>query len=233
MTKISVIIITLNEENNIEACIRSCKCFDEIVVIDSGSTDKTIPIAKKLGAIVFSKKWQGYGPQKRYAINKTSNNWVLSIDADEFLSNKLQREILSLNLIDKSVAYSFNRRSYFLGKEVLHCGWNPDWVTRLFNKEVCSISDDLIHEKVIGDFENIKLGNLMHHNTYPTEADISKKTISYGDLGKASRKRKKNRFLASSWAFIRTFIVKLGFLDGYIGYRIAKMNAKVTFMKYS
>jgi len=231
--KISVVIIALNEEANIEKCLASCTEFDEIIVIDSGSTDKTLEISKSYGAKVFHQEWLGFGPQKQYAVSKASNNWILSIDADEYLTGEVKAAVFSSDLSSIETAYAINRRSFFLGREVKHSGWNPDWVVRLFNKNTASFTDDLVHERVTGFSCLRKLNGLMFHNTYPTFNDIEAKTKKYGALGKKSRTKNKNRYLSAAWAFLRTYILKVGFLDGFTGIRIAAMNAKTTFIKYS
>ena len=231
--KISVVIIALNEESNLDLCLTSCKDFDEIIVVDSGSTDQTIAIAKRHGAIVVHQEWLGFGPQKQFAVNHASNDWVLSVDADEILSQDLIENIFKVTLTDQSVAYSINRRSYFLGKEVKYSGWNPDWIIRLFNKNKCHFTDDLVHERIIGFARLHKLSGLIYHNTYSSENDILEKTQKYGLLGKASRTKNKNKYFSALWAFIRTFILKFGFLDGHTGLKIALMNFKTTFIKYS
>ena len=230
---ISVVIITLNEESNIKRCLDSVRLFDEIIIVDSGSTDQTIDIAEKHGAKVINQDWLGFGPQKQFAVNHASNDWVLSVDADEILSEDLIDNIFKVALTDRSIAYAMNRRSYFLGKEVKHSGWNPDWVVRVFNKTVCHFTDDLVHERVTGFASLHKLNGLMHHNTYTSEQDIQEKTRKYGLLGKASRTKNKNKYFSALWAFMRTFILKGGFLDGFTGLKIALMNARTTFIKYS
>jgi len=231
--KISVVIITLNEETNIGKCLESCSEFDEIIVVDSGSADKTIDISKSYGAKVFHQEWLGFGPQKKCAVSKASNDWILSIDADEYLSEEVKAAIVNTDFTSIETAYSINRRSFFLGSEVKHSGWNPDWVVRLFNRNTANFTDDSVHERVAGFSGLRKLNGLMFHNTYPTLKDVDAKTKTYGLLGQKSRKKKKNRYLSATWAFIRTFIIKLGILDGLTGLRIALMNAKTTFIKYS
>lgn len=230
---ISAVIITHNEEDNIAKCLSSLHGVDEIVIVDSGSNDRTIEIAKKYGAKVIEQEWLGFGPQKKYAVSRAQNNWILSIDADEYLTDDLRSSILDSNLTNPKIAFAINRRSFFLGKEVKYSGWNPDWVIRLFNRNAANFTDDLVHERVTGFSILHQLGGLMYHNTYTTLHDISIKTKKYGLLGQKSRKKKKNRYLSATWAFIRTFILKFGFLDGFTGLRIASMNAKATFIKYS
>ena len=143
---ISVVIITLNEESNIKRCLDSVRLFDEIIIVDSGSTDQTIDIAEKHGAKVIRHEWLGFGPQKQYAVNQASHDWVLSLDADEYLSSDLIEDVQNARLDDPSSAFAINRRSFFLGKEVKYSGWSPDWVIRLFNRNNACFTDDLVHE---------------------------------------------------------------------------------------
>jgi len=230
---ISAVIISYNEEDNILKCLSSLQDFDEIIVVDSGSHDKTIEIAKSHGAKVIHQKWLGFGPQKKFAVSQAKNNWIFSIDADEYLTDDSRSSIFHADLKSPKTGYAINRRSFFLGKEVKHSGWNPDWVIRLFNRNEANFTDDLVHERVTG-FSNLhELDGLMFHNTYASLEDVKNKTKKYGLLGQKSRKKKKNRYLSASWAFLRTFILKAGILDGLTGFRIAKMNARTTFIKYS
>ena len=230
---ISAVIITHNEEDNISKCLSSLTGFDEIIVVDSGSEDKTIEIAKTHGAKVIHQEWLGFGPQKKFAVAQAKNNWIFSIDADEYLSDDSRLSILNVDLTNLKTAYALNRRSFFLGKEVKHSGWNPDWVIRLFNRSNANFTDDLVHERVTGFSTLHELDGLMFHNTYPTKEEIKNKTKKYGLLGQRSRKKKKNRYFSATWAFLRTYLIKAGFLDGITGFKIASMNAKTTFIKYS
>jgi glycosyltransferase involved in cell wall biosynthesis len=230
---ITVIIIAQNEEANIERCIRSCSDIGEILLIDSGSTDKTVTIAKKLGARVIEQAWLGFGPQKRFGVTHSSTDWFLSLDADEYLSETLLEEIQSLPLDDTSKAYKINRRSFFLGREVRFCGWNPDWVTRLGNRKYCNFTNDLVHEKLTGHASEATLPGLLYHNSYTSKADITKKTELYGRLGQRSKTFKKNRIAVAVWSFFRTYIIRLGILDGFTGFQIALMNARTSYIKYT
>jgi len=230
---ISVVIITFNEEHNIKQCLDSVSLFDEIIIVDSGSTDQTIDIAEKHGAKVIRHDWLGFGPQKQYAVNQASHDWVLSLDADEYLSSDLIENIQNARLDNQSSAFAINRRSFFLGKEVKYSGWSPDWVIRLFNRNNACFTDDPVHERVNGFSTLHQLDGLMFHNTYPTKEEIKNKTQKYGLLGQRSRKKKKNRYFSATWAFLRTYLIKAGFLDGITGFKIASMNAKTTFIKYS
>jgi len=230
---ISAVIITHNEEANIPKCLSSLQGFDEIIVVDSGSDDKTIEIAKSHGAKVIHQEWLGFGPQKKFAVSQAKNNWLFSIDADEYLSDESRFSIFNADLTNPKTAYSINRRSFFLGKEVKFSGWNPDWVIRLFNRNEANFTDDLVHERITGFSILHELDGLMLHNTYSSLGDVIAKTEKYGLLGQKTRKKRKNKYLSASWSFFRTFIFKAGFLDGSTGFRIAKMNARTSFIKYS
>jgi glycosyltransferase involved in cell wall biosynthesis len=202
-------------------------------VIDSGSSDKTVKIAEALGARVIHQPWLGFGNQKRFAVANANTDWFLSLDSDEYLSNTLAEEIRSLCLDNTSKAYRINRRSFFLGQEVRFCGWNPDWVTRLANRQCCNFTEDLVHEKLTGHVSEEPLKGLIYHNSYTTEEEVTKKTELYGLLGQRSRRINKNRLAVATWSFFRTYVLRLGMLDGITGVRIAMMNAKTSYIKYT
>jgi len=229
----SVLIITQDEELNIGRCIISCRELGDVVVIDSGSTDKTQDIAERLGAKVITQQWLGFGPQKRFGIEQIKTDWFLSLDADEYLTPTLLREIQSLSLENPTQAFAVNRRSFFLGREVRFSGWNPDWVTRIGNKTYCNFTKDVVHERLTGHKVESRLPGLLMHNSYSSQAEVTEKTRLYGHLGQLSRQRKKNKWITACWAFFRTYILRLGLLDGVTGFRIAHMNAKTTYIKYS
>lgn len=230
---ISVVIITQNEELNIGRCIRSCRELGDVVVIDSGSTDKTQEIAEQLGAKVITQQWLGFGPQKKFGIDQIKTDWFLSLDADEYLTPTLLREIQSLSLDVPTQAFTLNRRSFFLGREVRFSGWNPDWIARIGNKNHCNFTKDVVHERLTGHEVEIPLSGLLMHNSYRSQAEVTEKTQVYGHLGQLSRRSKKNKWITACWAFFRTYILRLGVLDGITGFRIASMNAKTTYIKYS
>jgi glycosyltransferase involved in cell wall biosynthesis len=230
---ISVVIITKNEEHNLQRCLESCHFFHDIVVVDSGSTDRTADIAVAAGARVVPQDWLGFGPQKQKAVESGQHDWFFSIDADECLTPDLAASILEADLSDRNTAYAMNRRSFFLGKEIRHSGWNPDWVVRLANRQVSQFTSDPVHERITGYSTILRLNGRLLHYSYPTSAHVVQKTELYGTLGRSSRMHKKNRYLAATWSFFRTFILRAGCLDGVSGYQIALMNARTTFIKYS
>lgn len=238
--KISVATITKNEEINISRLITSCNNFHEIVIVDSGSEDSTVETAAALGAKCFFSQWRGFGLQKQSAIDSCSNDWILSLDADEEVSDALGQEITSLTLNDAAIAYEIRRVSYFLGKPVRFSGWRNDYVVRLFNRKKVYVSDQLVHEKIIGYERKIRLTRgVLYHYPYQSTDDVDRKVQLYGELGAQqlleTRVMPTGLFLAhakSIFAFVRTFILRLGFLDGWTGFQIANMNRKVTLKKY-
>lgn len=233
LDNVTVVIITKNEEANISDCLMSCRDFKHRLILDSGSTDGTQKIAMQLGATVIHQDWLGFGSQKRRAVELAQTDWILSIDADERVSPDLLKAIKQITLDNPTKAYQVNRRSFFLGKEIRFSGWNPDWIVRLFNRKYANFNNDRVHERVVGYETNHKLKGLLHHYSYTDKADVERKTLLYGRLARASRTKQKNRLAAAAFSFFRTYVLRLGALDGRAGFEIAKMNARVTYMKYT
>ena len=240
MNNISISIITKDEERNIERLLASCEGFKDIVVIDSGSNDQTVEIANALGATCLEMQWMGFGLQKQLAVEACQYDWVLSLDADEELSSELLTAISRLELSDPSTAFEFKRKSYFLGRPVNFSGWQNDCVVRLFNRTTSNFSDQLVHEKIIGYNKKIRVNDgCIYHHSYQSEDDVNRKTDLYGSLGAEELARNRRTPYSSLmiaaksvFAFFRTFILRLGILDGPTGLRISLMNAKVTYGKY-
>ena len=238
--KLSVTIITKNEEAAIAACLASVAWADEIIVLDSASTDKTVEICKAHGAIVHSTtQWPGFGPQKNSALSFATHDWVLSIDADERVSAALREEIeqaLSLNTIN--VAYQIPRSSSYCGQFMRHSGWWPDYVLRLFPKSQATFSDDIVHEHVIFKGEIKTLKNPLLHISYTNLEEVLDKTNRYSSDGATKLAgRGKTASLSSAvlhglWAFLRTYFLRLGFLDGRMGFILAVSNAETTYYRY-
>jgi len=235
MISFSVVIITLNEEKNIARCIEAAsKVSDDIVVVDAMSKDKTVQIAKSKGARVIVKKWEGFSENKNIGAEFAKNDWIVSIDADEVISDELARNILSVEE-NANTIYQINVLSNFLGKWVKHSGWYPSWKKRIYNKKMFSWNNAFVHEALIGEnpmkLKKIK-GRLLHYS-YQSQKDVNLKIERYSNLlaeqlvknGKSIGGAK--RFFGPTYKFINTFIFKRGFLDGITGYKISKMNAKV------
>ncbi len=239
---LSVVIITYNEEKNIGRCIDSVKeLADEIIILDSFSTDNTRTIALQKGAKVYESTFEDYVTQKNEANKYASYKWVLSLDADEALSPELFQSIKQLmNEPSEYVAYKCARLTNYCGKWIRHSGWYPNFIIRLFNKDEGSWQGYKIHEKWKlnnnGKVGRLR-GDLLHYSYNDLEAHIKQNnkfsTISanaYLEKGKKSNWLK--MILNPSWAFIYSYIVRLGFLDGYFGFVIACNVAHLTFMKY-
>ena len=162
---LSVILITKNESLHIKACLDSVHFADEIIVVDSGSTDGTVEFARNAGATVIeTTDWPGFGPQKSRALAAANGKWVLSIDADERITPELEKEILhAINQPDAADAYDISRRSWYCGRFIKHSGWTPDYVTRLFKRNAARFSDHIVHERVIADGTVKKLKSVMLH----------------------------------------------------------------------
>jgi glycosyltransferase involved in cell wall biosynthesis len=238
MPKLSVILITKNEAANIRDCLASVAFADEIVVVDSGSTDATLAIARELGAQVFEfKDWPGFGAQKNRALHFASHDWVFSLDADERVTPALQAELLSA-MQGEFDGYFVPRLSQFCGTFIHHCGWYPDYVLRLFKKTHARFSDDVVHEHVELQGRSAKLRNDLLHYTYLNMNDVARKTLHYAKAGaeksfvRGKRAQVWDAPVRGGWAFIRTYLLRAGFLDGTAGYQIARMNAQTTFLKY-
>ena len=241
MQSVSVVIITYNECLNIERCIRSVKgVADEIIVVDSLSDDNTVQLAEKEGARVFTKEFQGYIEQKNYAISKASNDYILSLDADEALSKELHSELLRIKSDLRYDGYIFNRRNNYCGQWINHSNWYPDKKLRLFNRKkgkwgginphdrwimdsgtsTCRIKADILHW-VISSYEE----HIEKVNRFTTIA-----AQEYHKLGK--RTSVVQMITHGVWRFFKAYFIKLGVLDGYNGFVISALSAYTSFLKY-
>lgn len=235
--KISAAIITFNEEANIKRCIDSLDFCDEIVVVDSQSSDKTVAIAKELGAKVIDQKFLGHIAQKQLAVDSCSYDWILSLDADEEVSLELKESILKCSF-DKD-AYSMNRISFHLGRWIRHGGWYPDTKIRLFDKNKAHWGGYNPHDKVIVDGScGVLNGDLKHYVFTNLRQNIdtnnSYSSIMAEDLYKNSKKFSYLRlFLKPVGKFVETYIYKRGFQDGMAGFIIAIGAAYSMFLKYA
>jgi len=238
--KITATIITLNEERNIARSIESLRCCDEIVVVDSGSIDRTVELASNLGARVVESPWHGYAPQKNYAADQAENDWILSLDADEALSESLEGEIWALKKKGPNCdAYTVPRLAQYMGRWILHSGWYPDRKVRLYHRAKAKWMGDFVHESVevngrVGHLE----ANLLHY-TCDSLSEHLKTMDRYTTLAAEElvfRKQKiytRNMILDPAWTFIKTYFLQRGFEDGLEGLTIAYMAALYTFLKYA
>jgi glycosyltransferase involved in cell wall biosynthesis len=238
--KITATIITRDEERNIARAIESLRCCDEILIVDSGSTDRTMELAGKLGARVVEAGWRGYSGQKNWAAEQAANDWILSLDADEALSEALEAEIWNLKKTGPGFdAYTMPRLARYLGRWILHSGWHPDRKIRLYDRRKARWVGDFVHESV--KFEG-RVGHLeanILHFTCESLAEHVKTMDRYTTLAAqelAARRVKVPlwRVMAEpAWTFVKTYVVERGFLDGFEGLVISYMAAFYTFLKYA
>lgn len=238
--RISVTIITKDEEMSIGRCLQSVSWADEVIVLDSGSTDKTIDIARDLGAKVsVTSDWPGFGPQKNRALDLATGDWILSLDADEWITPELYEEIrLIVTGEPEFDAYRLPRSSSFCGRYMRHSGWWPDYVVRLFRRGTARISDDIVHERTLVKGAVGTLRNPLMHETYVDLDDMQEKFNRYSSLGAQSLHARGVRgglgkaILHGISAFVRTYLLRRGFLDGREGFMLAVANAEVAYYKY-
>jgi len=238
--QISLVLITKNEESNITECLDSWGGLGPILVIDDFSNDRTVSLAQQMDATVITRKFDNFSAQKSFGISNAATDWVFVLDADERLSPELREALRTMDLNDPQTAYAVPRMNYFLGKRVKYCGWNPDFVTRLFNRQRCFFNGNLVHESITGQEKTIKLKSPLVHFSYRTHDDVNRKIKHYSELGAQNMQHNKKScpsiahvYAASLWTIIKTLVVKCGVFDGTTGLRIALMNAKTTFKKYS
>lgn len=245
---ISVCIITRDEEDNIEECLKSVQWTDEIIVLDSFSQDKTVEISKRYTDKVFQVEWQGYSKAKNLCIENASYEWILNIDADERVSEELKDEIIKELTAPSCDGYYIPRENYFLGRRIRHCGWYPDYNLRLFKKDKGRFRERAVHESVGLDGRVGYLKGRLKHWTYKTIKDYINRlnlytTLSVEELLKDAFKppltvigRTRlilNLIFSPGLTFLKMFFFRLGFLDGMYGFIISYFYAFYTLVKYA
>lgn len=232
---ISAVIIACNEERYIKQCIESIlPITNDIILIDSGSTDDTVNIAESTGAKVYHKPWQGYGANKNFGNSKAKFDWILSIDADEIIDDKLQQQIISIDK-KKNTIYSIKSLVNYNGKWIRHCGWYPAWKLRFFHKETAKWNLAPVHESLeySSTTKIVELEGQLLHYSYHSIQDHKDKSTRYAKLKAESWLQKKKsltltkRMFGPFFKFFRTYILKFGFLDGKEGYIISKIDANM------
>ncbi|MBV2235972.1 MAG: glycosyltransferase family 2 protein [Sterolibacterium sp.] len=246
--RLSVIVITKNEAHCIAACLDSANFADELIVLDSGSTDATVEIAAAHGAQVHvSADWPGFGPQKNRALALARGDWVLALDADEILTPALAAAIqqavsadagqMTAATQDEVAGYWLKRRSLYCGQLIRFGDWRNDRVLRLFRRAAGRFSDDVVHERVICDGRTATLQGYLRHDSMTSYAELREKTERYARLGAEKLRARGKGGLYSActhaaWNWLRGYLLRGGFLDGRAGWLIAGQNARGTFLRY-
>lgn len=241
MAKISACIISFNEENKIEDCLKSLhNIADEIIVIDSNSTDNTVDIAKKYTNKIYTQDFLGYGKQKNLATSKATNDWILNLDCDERLSDELQQSLVDIKTsLNDADAWYMARKTFYIYRWLNHC-WYPDKKLRLFNKNKTQWNDADVHESINSDGLTCKTlkGDILHYS-FDSLSDHLQTIDRFTETGANDLIRKNKRisvlspFTHASWTFIRIYFIRLGFLDGFAGILVATFSYMHVFTKYS
>lgn len=237
MPRLSAAIITKDEEARIERCLESLSWVDEIVVVDSGSTDATVELCRRAGCRVVESKWLGFGRTKQLAVDSCSNDWVFVVDADEVVSDELRRRIKELPDEPDRSGYTIRRVSYYLGQRIRHCGWGRDFPLRLFDRRRGRFDDRVVHESV--QMTEGPVGTLSEpilHHTCPDIETHVRKMVHYARLGADRQAESRRASIASAvarglWKFVDMYLLKLGFLDGRVGYLLCLNSAFGAYLK--
>ena len=240
-TPLSVAIITKNEEERLPDCLKSVTFADEVLVVDSGSTDGTVALARSFGARVLIEAWRGYSRQKQYAVDQCLHDWVLVLDADERIPQETVQSIMrELAINDTTIsAYGFRRKNYLHGRWIKHCGWWPDRIVRLVNRRAGGFDGRPVHEKWITQGSVKELDAVIEHISFRNYSELLAKMENYSNLSskelfeKDAKVNAVTPILHGLWMFLRTYFLELGVLDGFDGFVISTTNAGGSFLKYA
>ena len=230
MVPLTVVILTFNSSKHLEEAIKSASFANEVLILDSGSTDNTLDIAQKAGCRIENQKWLGFGHQKQQAVDLAQNDWVFVLDSDEVITQELRKEILETLINPLKQGYTVPRCNYFFGKPIRHGGLYPDATLRLFDRRRGRFTEDAVHERVLLEGEIGRLHHPMKHYAYDSIEEFVEKQNRYSTLGAKPNRLK--ALLNPSWTFLKMYVIKLGFLDGWEGYLIARLYSQYTFWKY-
>lgn len=239
-SSVSVIIIAKNEEAVLARCLESVQWADEIVLVDSGSTDCTLQIAERFHArTIVTADWPGPGPQRNRAIDQATGEWILALDADEWVTSALRDEILAaVGASDNYAGYRIPRLSSYCGRRMRHSGWWPDYVSRLFRRGRARFGGGIVHDHLLPDGPLGKLRNPLLHEAITDLDDMLMKLNSYSTWGAQTLHEKGRRAGLSTalghgaWTFLKTYLFRAGFLDGREGFMLAVSNAEGAYYKY-
>jgi len=239
MPRVSVIVIALNQENNIVPCLETVGWADEIVVVDSGSRDRTLELARDFTDRIFTIDWPGFGAAKNYALDQARGEWVFSLDTDERVSEALREEILTAAQTNRRFAgYRVPRKNYFGGRWIKHLGWYPDYTLRLFRRDKGRFRERAVHEEVLVDGPVGFLENPLDHYSYDSVSDYLARQDRYARLAAQEMLREGRRPRAGElfWRpvgnFFKLYFLRRGFLEGRLGYTLALLASLYNFLKY-
>ncbi len=238
---VSAIVITKNAETTIRRCLESVRWTDEIVVVDSGSTDATPDICRELGARFHqTTDWPGHGPQKNRALDRASGDWIVALDSDEWMTPELRQEVEKAMADPRGhSAFAIPRCSSFCGRFMRHSGWWPDYVVRLFRRDASRFSEDHTHDRLIIRGSTGKLKEAIMHEAIGDLDQMIVKMNMYSSSAAHMKHREGRRaslftaLLHGGWAFFRTYVLRLGFLDGREGFMLAVANAEGSYYRYA
>ncbi|HEY3539363.1 MAG TPA: glycosyltransferase family 2 protein [Trinickia sp.] len=236
---LGVAIIALNSEAHLAQCLDAVAFADDIVVVDGGSRDATVAIARaRCARVLVETDWPGFGPQKNRAVAALDTDWVLSIDTDEIVSPELARSIDEALRAPRASVYAVDRLSSFCGDWIRHSGWYPDWIPRLFRRDAARFSDDLVHERLVFDGPAERLEGKLLHYSYEDFETVLRKLDAYSSAGARQRFAAGERgglgvaLARGLWAFVRTYVLRRGFSDGRAGFMIAVFNAQTVYYRF-
>jgi glycosyltransferase involved in cell wall biosynthesis len=241
MAKLTVITITRDEERNIVECLDSVRWADQLVVVDSGSVDRTVDLARRFTGDIYTIDWEGYGHARNFALDHAAGEWILWLDADERVPPELATEIQDLVGRDVSgfSGFSVARRAYFLGKWIRHCGWYPSRVVRLFRKDRGRFSENRVHERL--DLQG-EVGMLRHDLLHFTDQHLQQyltkfnryTTLAAQDMAANGRRfRLADLLVRPPFVFVKMYVLRLGFLDGIHGFILSVLSSAYVFSKYA
>jgi glycosyltransferase involved in cell wall biosynthesis len=240
MATVTVVTITFNEEKNIKDCLTSVRWADEVIVVDSGSKDRTVDVAREHATKVLLAPWNGYGAARNFALRHAAGDWVFWLDADERVTPELAAEIRRV-VVENDVrhaGYSVARRAYFLGRWIRHCGWYPSRVIRLFRKGKGTFSENRVHEQLHVDGPVAPLSNDLLHFTDPTLHHYFTKFNKYTSLAAQDLKESgrscslSDLIIRPPFTFLKMYLIRLGFLDGMRGLILSMLSSLYVFTKY-
>lgn len=240
MLRLSVTVIAMNQEAHIGPCLESVSFADEIVLVDSGSTDRTVELARSFTDHIFTTDWQGFGATKNFALDRASGDWVFSLDTDERVPPGLRDEILAVVAAGGSLAgYRVPRKNYFGGRWVRFGGWYPDLTLRLFRRQAGRFVERAVHEEVRLAGPVGRLKTPLEHYTYDGVRDYVARMDRYArlaaaEMAKQGRRPRPGETVWRPWgAFLKSYLLRLGLLEGGLGFTLARLAAMYTFLKYA